>query len=85
MTTIAVIGAGHIGSKVAEAGVTAGYDVIVSNATGPESLARLVSQLGGRARAATIEEAAQAGDVIVASVLQNADQLRSNLKLAHRK
>jgi 8-hydroxy-5-deazaflavin:NADPH oxidoreductase len=68
MTTIAVIGAGHIGSKVAEAAVKAGYDVIVSNATGPESLARLVSQLGGRARAATIEEAAQAGDVIVASV-----------------
>ncbi len=68
MTTIAVIGAGHIGSKVAEAAVQAGYDVIVSNATGPKSLARLVSQLGSKARAATVEEAARAGDVIVVSV-----------------
>jgi 8-hydroxy-5-deazaflavin:NADPH oxidoreductase len=68
LTTIAVIGAGHIGSKVAAAAVRAGYDVVVSNATGPESLAPLVSQLGSRARAATIEEAAKAGDVVVVSV-----------------
>jgi nucleoside-diphosphate-sugar epimerase len=57
-----VIGAGHIGSKVAEAAVKADYDVIVCNATGPESLARLVSQLDSKARAATVEEAAEAGD-----------------------
>jgi 8-hydroxy-5-deazaflavin:NADPH oxidoreductase len=68
VTTVAVIGAGHIGSKVAEAAVKAGYDVIVSNATGPQSLARLVSQLGRKARAATVEEAAEAGDVVVVSV-----------------
>jgi 8-hydroxy-5-deazaflavin:NADPH oxidoreductase len=68
VTTIAVIGAGHIGSNVAEAAVKAGYDVIVSNATGPQSLAGLVSQLGSKARAATVEEATEAGDVVVVSV-----------------
>jgi 8-hydroxy-5-deazaflavin:NADPH oxidoreductase len=68
VTTIAVIGAGHIGSNVAKAAVQAGYDVIVSNATGPQSLASLVSQLGSNARAATVEEAAEAGDVVVVSV-----------------
>jgi 8-hydroxy-5-deazaflavin:NADPH oxidoreductase len=68
VTTIAVIGAGHIGSNVAEAAVKAGYDVIVSNATGPQSLAGLVSQLGSTARAATVEQAAEAGDVVVVSV-----------------
>jgi 8-hydroxy-5-deazaflavin:NADPH oxidoreductase len=68
VATIAVIGAGHIGSNVAKAAVQAGYDVIVSNATGPQSLAPLVSQLGSKARAATVEEAAEAGDVVVVSV-----------------
>jgi lactate dehydrogenase-like 2-hydroxyacid dehydrogenase len=68
VATIAVIGAGHIGSNVAKAAVQAGYDVIVSNATGPQSLASLVSQLGSKARAATVEEAAEAGDVVVVSV-----------------
>jgi 8-hydroxy-5-deazaflavin:NADPH oxidoreductase len=68
VTTIAVIGAGHIGSNVAEAAVKAGYDVIVSNATGPQSLAGLVSQLGSKARAATVEQATEAGDVVVVSV-----------------
>jgi 8-hydroxy-5-deazaflavin:NADPH oxidoreductase len=68
VTTIAVIGAGHIGSNVAEAAAKAGYDVIVSNATGPQSLASLVGQLGSRSSAATVEEAAEAGDVVVVSV-----------------
>jgi 8-hydroxy-5-deazaflavin:NADPH oxidoreductase len=68
MTTIGVIGAGHIGSKVAEAAVKAGYDVVLSNASGPASLGTLVSKLGGRARAATVTEAAEAGDVVVVSV-----------------
>jgi prephenate dehydrogenase len=68
VTTIGVIGAGHIGSKVAEAAVKAGYDVMLSNASGPASLAALVSKLGGRATAATVTEAAEAGDVVVVSV-----------------
>jgi 8-hydroxy-5-deazaflavin:NADPH oxidoreductase len=68
VTTIGVIGAGHIGSHVAEAAVNAGYDVVVSNASGPASLTALVSKLGSKATAATVEQAAAAAEVVVVSV-----------------
>lgn len=68
MTTIGVIGAGHIGSQVARAAGRAGYDVIVSNASGPPSLRPLVAELGPRGRAATVAAAASGGDVIVVAV-----------------
>jgi 8-hydroxy-5-deazaflavin:NADPH oxidoreductase len=68
VTTIGFIGAGHIGGKVAEAAVNAGFEVIISNASGPGSLAGLVAGLGGAARAATVPEAAAAGDVVVVAV-----------------
>lgn len=47
--------------------VKAGYEVIVSNSRGPESLAEFVSQLGAHAVAGTRQDAAQA-DVVVLSV-----------------
>jgi predicted dinucleotide-binding enzyme len=68
MTTIGLIGAGHIGSTVAKLAVDAGYDVVLSNSRGPETLSDLVSQLGERARAATAEEAAEAGDLVVVTI-----------------
>ena len=68
MTTIGLIGAGHIGSTVAKLAVDAGYDVVLSNSRGPETLGDLVSQLGDRARAATVEEAAESGDVVVVTI-----------------
>jgi 8-hydroxy-5-deazaflavin:NADPH oxidoreductase len=68
VTTIGFIGAGHIGGKVAEAAVNAGYEVVLSNSQGPESLGPLVSKLGNRARAAQVAEAAAAGDMVVVAV-----------------
>ncbi|HLK39909.1 MAG TPA: NADPH-dependent F420 reductase [Polyangiaceae bacterium] len=68
MTTIGLIGAGHIGSQVARLGVANGYDVILSNSRGPETLSALVRELGSRARAATALEAAKAGDVVVVTI-----------------
>src|SRR5689334_10497820 len=68
MTTLGLIGSGHIGSTVARLAVVAGHDVVLSNSRGPETLADLVSELGPRARAATPAEAAAAGDVVVVSV-----------------
>jgi predicted dinucleotide-binding enzyme len=56
MTTIGIIGAGHIGSQVARKSVELGYDVVISNSRGPE------------ARAATPAEAAAAGDFAVVTV-----------------
>jgi predicted dinucleotide-binding enzyme len=51
--TIGLIGAGHIGSQVARAAIATGYDVVISNSRGPETLADLASELGPRARAGT--------------------------------
>jgi predicted dinucleotide-binding enzyme len=68
MTTIGLIGAGNIGSTIARLAVDAGYDVVVSNSRGPESLTDLVAELGDHARAATAEEAADAGDLVVVTV-----------------
>lgn len=68
MTTIGIIGAGHIGSQVARKAVELGYDVVISNSRGPETLGDLVAELGPKARAATAAEAAAAGDFAVATV-----------------
>jgi len=68
MATIGLIGAGHIGSQVARLAVSHGYDVVISNSRGPDTLSDLVKELGPRARAGTPEEAARAGDVVVVSV-----------------
>jgi predicted dinucleotide-binding enzyme len=66
--TIGLIGAGHIGSQVARAAIASGYDVVISNSRGPETLSDLVSELGARARAGTAEEAAAAGDLVVVAI-----------------
>ena len=53
MKTIGLIGAGHIGSQLARLAVKNGYNVVISNSRGPETLADLVTELGPPARAAT--------------------------------
>ncbi|WP_121371532.1 NADPH-dependent F420 reductase [Frondihabitans australicus] len=76
MTTIGIIGAGNIGSQVARAGIAAGYDIVISNSRGPETLAALVQELGPKARAATAAGAADAGDFVVVTVpLKAVDQV----------
>lgn len=68
MTTIGFIGSGNIGSTVAQLAVDAGYDVVLSNSRGPETLTELVDKLGSKARAATSTEAAEAGDIVVFTI-----------------
>jgi predicted dinucleotide-binding enzyme len=68
MTTIGIIGAGHIGSQIARAAITAGYDVVISNSRGPQTLDGLVAELGPRARAGTSEAAAACGDFAVVTI-----------------
>jgi predicted dinucleotide-binding enzyme len=68
MRTIGIIGAGHIGSQIARKAVELDYDVVISNSRGPETLAGLIEELGPRAKAATPEEAAAAGDFAVVTV-----------------
>lgn len=68
MTTIGIIGAGHIGSQVARAAVNQGYDVVIANSRGPETLQDLVSELGPKATAGTAQQAAEAADIAVVTV-----------------
>jgi predicted dinucleotide-binding enzyme len=68
MATIGLIGAGRIGSQVARLAVASGYDVVISNSRGPQTLSVLVGELGPRARAGTALEAAQAGDIVVVTI-----------------
>ncbi|MEV0640904.1 NAD(P)-binding domain-containing protein [Streptomyces sp. NPDC050619] len=66
--TLGIIGAGMIGGTLARLAVDAGLNVVLSNSRAPETLTDLVTELGSRARAATAAEAAQAGDLVVATI-----------------
>lgn len=66
--TIGIIGSGLVGKAVAHLAVAAGYQVVVSNARGPASLAGLVDELGPLARAGTVEEAIAAGDIVTLAI-----------------
>lgn len=68
MTTLGLIGAGNIGSAVAKAAIAQGWDVVLSNSRGPETLGDLVADLGPSARAATPAEAAEAADLAVVTI-----------------
>jgi predicted dinucleotide-binding enzyme len=65
---IGILGAGNIGATAARLFVSAGHEVALSNSRGPETLQELVTQLGPRAQAVTIAEAAKFGDVILLAV-----------------
>ncbi|HKU11382.1 MAG TPA: NADPH-dependent F420 reductase [Sinomonas sp.] len=76
MTTIGFIGSGHIGSQLARLAVRSGYDVVVSNSRGPETLSGLVAELGPHARAATASEASRAADIAVVTIpLKNLEKV----------
>lgn len=62
--TIGIIGSGLVGKAVARLAVAAGYNVVISNSRGPETLSGLVSELGPLARAGTVDEAIEAGDIV---------------------
>jgi 8-hydroxy-5-deazaflavin:NADPH oxidoreductase len=63
---VGIIGAGRIGQAMTRTARRAGRDVVISNSRGPESLASLVSTLGGGVSAGTVDEAASAGIVVIA-------------------
>lgn len=64
---IGIIGAGGIGQAFASQMAKAGFDVILSNSRGPDSLGEAVSRLGAHVKAGTREQAASA-DVVFLSV-----------------
>ena len=65
MTTIGIIGSGHVGSSLAKAAIGHGYDVVLAGAGEPDARQALARELGARARTATAAQAAEAGDFAV--------------------
>jgi len=65
---IGIIGAGNIGATAARLFVRAGHRVAISNSRGPETLGALVVEIGENARASTVEEAADFGEVILEAI-----------------
>jgi predicted dinucleotide-binding enzyme len=68
MTTIGIIGAGEVGSQIARAAISNGYNVVISNSRGPETLKDLVDELGPFAHATTSRDVAKLGDFVVIAV-----------------
>ena len=64
---IGIIGTGNIGGALARHWVAAGHEVLMSSRH-PEELEPLAAELGPRARAGTVAEAAAFGEVILVSV-----------------
>jgi predicted dinucleotide-binding enzyme len=63
---VGIIGAGRLGQAMARAARRAGREVVIANSRAPESLASVVSALGEGVSAATVDEAASAGMVVIA-------------------
>jgi hypothetical protein len=68
MTHIGIIGSGNIGSNVARAAIAVGHTVTISNSRGPESLADLIAELGPNASAATTQETATSGELVLVAI-----------------
>jgi 8-hydroxy-5-deazaflavin:NADPH oxidoreductase len=68
MTTVGFVGGGRIVETVARLSVAAGHRVVVSDTRGPEALRNLVAELGPLMSAATGEQAAQAGDIVMVRI-----------------
>jgi predicted dinucleotide-binding enzyme len=65
---IGFIGSGNIGQILARQVIAAGHEVVMSNSRGPKTLAPLIAALGPKARAATADKAAAAGELVVVAI-----------------
>lgn len=65
---IGIIGAGHIGATVAKLFIEAGHEIAIANSRGPETLESLVADLGKKATALSVEDAAKFGEIIFVSI-----------------
>lgn len=68
MHTISFIGSGMISRQLARLAIAARYNVILRDSRSPDTVSKLVAELGEAARGATPAEAAQEADLMVASI-----------------
>lgn len=76
---IGIIGSGQIGRAFAGQVARAGYEVVISNSRGPESLAGVVQELGGNVSAGTAAQAAAADVVFLAVLWTHLEQVTSSI------
>jgi 8-hydroxy-5-deazaflavin:NADPH oxidoreductase len=75
---IGIIGAGNIGGTLTRRFTALGHKVFVANSRGPDTLADLAAKTG--ATPVTVEQAAQAGDVVIVTIpLRNVPSLPAGL------
>ena len=65
---IGIIGSGNIGATAARLFVRAGHEVALSNSRGGQGLEALVAELGGKAKATTIEDAVRFGEAVLIAI-----------------
>lgn len=65
---IGIIGSGRIGSTAARLFVGAGHEVALANSRGPETLTDTVEELGERASARTVEDAASSAELVLVAI-----------------
>jgi 8-hydroxy-5-deazaflavin:NADPH oxidoreductase len=65
---IGILGSGHIGGAAARLFAKAGHEVALSHSGSPDTLLEQVAELGAKARATTIGDAAVFGEVVVLAI-----------------
>jgi predicted dinucleotide-binding enzyme len=65
---IGIVGSGNIGGTAARLFAGARHEVMLAHAGGPQSLREQVEALGSKARAGTIAEAAEFGEVVLLAI-----------------
>jgi len=76
---IGIIGAGAIGQAFAKQAAKAGYEIIISNSRGPESLTAIVKTIGGNVKAGSVHDAAKAEVIFLAVPWKHLEQAVSGV------
>lgn len=78
---IGIIGAGSIGTTIAKHLTSAGYEVIISNSRGGETLKEKAKQIGGDIIAGSVQEAAETDVIFLAVRWEHAQEALSAISL----
>lgn len=78
---IGIIGVGAIGTTLAKHLTEAGYEVVISNSRGADTLEEKIKQIGGNIIAGSVQKAAEAEVVFLAVRWENAHEVLSTISL----